>query len=251
MTLFVCVPVYRPRSNAVLFRWNRIGGPLRCDILMDRFCSIRLISKDTAYLDVDLLEQRYSMDRIVISARREHESQRIAQAIHQGMNLRISAASGHSLCFILGFFPTIGALMHLAGCRIYGDVLKIRINGQCLKNCFKHSELLPFAKAAIDCLPRVISFRQFSPRCPSSGNPQHPIQCCAVITFCRASAFPRLWMFWRQYILDSIPLAFCEFISFCSHVCSLHHPAHLCKFYFIQGLEYYFCYYSFAPLLAV
>ena len=155
------------------------------------------------------------------------------------MNLRISAASGHPNRLILAFFPTISALMYLAGCRVNGNVLKIRINSKCLKNCFKHPELLPFAKAAIDCLPRAISFRQFSPRRPSSGNPQHPIQCCAVITFCRASAFPCLWMFWRQHILDSFPLAFCEFIPFCSHVFMLHVPSYLCKFYFFkQGLMF-------------
>ena len=71
MALFICVPVHRPRSIAVLSGWNGIGGPLGCNILADRFCSVRLIAKDIASLDVNLLEQRYSMGGIMISAGRE------------------------------------------------------------------------------------------------------------------------------------------------------------------------------------
>lgn len=179
MALFICVPVHRPRSIAVLSGWNGIGGPLGCNILADRLCSVRLISKDVTSLDVDLLEQRYSMGGIMISAGRERmkASGLPKPSTKVWIFVFLPPLDIPTALFSL-FFPTLSALMYLAGCRVNGNVLKIRINGKCLKNCFKHPELLPFAKAAIDCLPRAISFRQFSPRRPSSGNPQHPIQCC-------------------------------------------------------------------------
>ena len=130
------------------------------------------------------------------------------------------------------FFPTIGALMHLAGCRVNRDVLKICIYGQSLEDRFKNPHVLPLPKAAVDSLPWAISLRKFSPRRTSSGNPQYPIHCTAVITFCRASAFPFLRVFWRQHIFDSIPFTFCEFISFRSHINSLLNRIRLCNFYF-------------------
>ena len=86
-------------------------------------------------------------------------------------------------------FATIGTLMYLAGCRVNRDVLKIRIYGQSLEDRFKNPHVLPLPKAAVDSLPWAISLRKFSPRRTSSGNPQYPIHCIAIITFCWASAF--------------------------------------------------------------
>lgn len=131
---------------------------------------------------------------------------------------------------LFSLFPAVRALMYLARCGIYGDVLKVGIHGQGLKYCFKNSFIPPFPKTAVYCLPWAISLRQFSPGCPSSGNPQDPIHCAAVIAFRRASPFPFLWVFWRQKLLDPFPLTFCEFISFCSHTISLHEFKPLCKF---------------------
>ena len=42
---------------------------------------------------------------IVVIAGTEQKSKRIAQAIHQSMNFRISAASGYAYCLIPRFFP--------------------------------------------------------------------------------------------------------------------------------------------------
>ena len=63
MTLFIGVPIHRPRSIAFLSWRNGIGGTLGGNILADRFCAVCLITKDIASFDVDLLEQGYSMGR--------------------------------------------------------------------------------------------------------------------------------------------------------------------------------------------
>ena len=105
MALFIGIPVHGPRSITVLSRRNDIRSILRSNVFTDRFGTVCFVSKNIASLNVDLLEQWNSMCRIVIRARRQHKSQRIAQAIHQSMNLRISAASGHSDSFIFSFFP--------------------------------------------------------------------------------------------------------------------------------------------------
>ena len=98
--------------------------------------------------------------------------------------------------------------------------------------CRKWSRQRYFAKTTVDCLPGSISFGKFSPRCTYSGKPQYSIHCTAVITFCRMSAFPFLWVLWRQHIFDSVPLTFCELVSFFSYMLSLHNFSRLCKFYF-------------------
>ena len=125
--------------------------------------------------------------------------------------------------------------MHLAGGGVNRDILEISIYGKGLEYSFKYAHVTPFPKTAVYCLPRTIPFRKFSPRCTSSGNPQHPIQCCAVITFCRASAFSFLGVLWRQQILDALPLAIRKFISFRSHMHSLHNCIRLFNFYFQTG----------------
>ena len=148
------------------------------------------------------------------------------------MNFCISSASRYADCLIFWFFPTIGALMHLAGGWVNGGILEVGIYRKGLEHGFKYPHFPLFPKTAVYCLPRTIPFREFSLRCPSSGNPQHPIQCCAVIIFCRASAFSSLGAPWWQQILDALPLAIREFISFRSHINSLHNCIPLFNFYF-------------------
>ena len=94
MSLLVGMPIDWPRIEVITFGRNRIGGFLRINIFPDCFRSIRLIAKDVAPCDVYLAEQGYSMYRIVVIAGTEQKSQRIAEAVHQSMDLRIPAASG-------------------------------------------------------------------------------------------------------------------------------------------------------------
>ena len=151
---------------------------------------------------------------------------------HQSMDFFSPAVPGYPNRHIFRFFSTIGTLMHLAGCCVYGDTLKIRFYEMSLKDCFKYTHLISLAKAAVNCMPWTISSRKLPPWRPPSDNPQHPIQCCTVITFCQASAFSFLWMFCWQHISEPIPLTFCEFISFYSHAPSLYDHLPLCNFIF-------------------
>lgn len=100
MSLLVGMPIDWPRIGVIAFGRNRIGGFLRINILPDCFRSIRLIAKDVAPCDFYLPEQGDSMYRVVVIAGAEQKSQRIAKAIHQSMDFRISAASGYTNCLI-------------------------------------------------------------------------------------------------------------------------------------------------------
>ena len=68
-----------------------------------------------------------------------------------------------------GFFPAIGTLMHLTGCRVDGDIFKIPVYSESLENCVKNPCISPLPKAGIYCLPRTAPLRKFSPRRPTSG----------------------------------------------------------------------------------
>ena len=59
-----------------------------------------------------------------------------------------------------------------------------------------------------------------------------PFIALPIITFCQAPAFLLPRVFWQQHILDSIPFTFHEFISFCSHMESLHKFISLYNLYF-------------------
>ena len=112
MPFFVGVPINRPRIGNIALRWDRIGCFLRINIVADRFCAIR---KNIASLNIDLTEQGDRVLGIMVIAGTKQKSKRIAQAIHQSMNFCVPAASGYADCLIFRFFPTVGALMHLAG----------------------------------------------------------------------------------------------------------------------------------------
>ena len=133
-------------------------------------------------------------------------------------------------------FLTIGTLMYLAGCGVNRDILKIRLHRQNLKNCLKDPHFPPLPKTGLSCLPGAISWWKFSPRCPSSDNPQQSIHPCALITLCRASTFPFFPMFRRQQSSDPFPFTFCQFIVFRFHTISLHSHLLLCNFYFSNTL---------------
>ena len=54
MPLSVGMPIYRPGITDIALWRDCIGGLLRNNVLSDRLCSVRLISKDIASLNVDL-----------------------------------------------------------------------------------------------------------------------------------------------------------------------------------------------------
>ena len=75
---------------------DRIDSTLRMDVFSDRFRAVCFVAEDIASCTIDLAEQRDSVNGIVVIAGTEQKSQRIAQTIHQSMDLRISAASGYA-----------------------------------------------------------------------------------------------------------------------------------------------------------
>ena len=96
MALLVGIPIYRPWIVDITLRWDRINSILGNDIFPDRFRTVCFVAEDIASRNIDLAEQRDRVNRIVIIAGTEQKSQRIAQAIHQSMDLRISAAPGYA-----------------------------------------------------------------------------------------------------------------------------------------------------------
>ena len=105
MTLFVGIPIYVPRIDHVAFGRNRIGRILRINVVSYHLSAIGLVPKNIAPLNIDLAEQGDSMCCVMFIAGTQQKNQRIAQAIHQSMNLRIAAASGNAYRLIFCFFP--------------------------------------------------------------------------------------------------------------------------------------------------
>ena len=100
MTLLVGIPIYWPWIADIALGWNRIGSILRINVFSYCLRTIGLIAEDIAPLDIDLAEQRDGVLGIVVITGTEQKSKRIAQAIHQSMNFRVSAASGYAYCLI-------------------------------------------------------------------------------------------------------------------------------------------------------
>ena len=100
MPFLVGVPVHRPGVVDVALWRNRTGSILRLDVVSYRSGPIGFISENIAPFNIDLAEQRDGMLGIMVIAGTEQKSKRIAQAIHQSMNFRVSAASGYAYCLI-------------------------------------------------------------------------------------------------------------------------------------------------------
>ena len=107
MPFLVGVPVHRPGVVDVALWRDRIGSILLIDVVSYRFGPIGFIAKDIAPLNIDLAEQGDGVLGIVAITGTEQKSKRIAQAIHQSMNFRVSAASGYAYCLISRFFPPL------------------------------------------------------------------------------------------------------------------------------------------------
>ena len=148
------------------------------------------------------------------------------------MNFRVSAAARHANSFFFSFFYS----------RWHSDVLCRMLNQwKCFQNLRLWREFeIPLQIPPYPAISETVRTRSAKAHIvlevlatvPLLWQSTASIQCCAVITFCRASAFPFLRVLWRQYIFNSIPLTFCEFIPLCSHAYSLHNFMPLCKFYF-------------------
>ena len=83
-------------------------GTMVGDKLTKRPFAIGFISKDSRPFQGNLAEQYFSDSDVMNVASGQHDLYRVAQSVHNGMNLRASAAATHSNALInLGFRPDI------------------------------------------------------------------------------------------------------------------------------------------------
>ena len=81
-------------------------GTMVGDKLTKRPFAIGFISKDSRPFQGNLAEQHFSDSDVMNVASGQHDLYRVAQSVHNGMNLRASAAATHSNALInLGFRP--------------------------------------------------------------------------------------------------------------------------------------------------
>ena len=81
-------------------------GTMVGDKLTKRPFAIGFISKDSRSFQVNPAEQFFSDSNVMNVAGGQHDLYRVAQSVHNGMNLRSSAAATHSNALInLGFRP--------------------------------------------------------------------------------------------------------------------------------------------------
>ena len=81
-------------------------GTMVGDKLTKRPFAIGFISKDSRPFQGNLAEQYFSDSDVMNVASGQHDLYRVAQSVHNGMNLRASAAATHSNALInLGFRP--------------------------------------------------------------------------------------------------------------------------------------------------
>ena len=163
----------------------------------------------------------------MVVPRRQHEFNRVSQSIHNSVQFCIQPASGSSNCLICRFFPSIGTFVNHDAGGIQTKVFHIRICGQRTKYGLQCAVIPPFGKSGVHRLPGAIRLQQFPPLCSAVGNPKHPIEHFSII-FPRTAPLSR--PFWRKHSFHSLPLFFCQFISFHVPIFALTYG--LCIIYF-------------------
>ena len=106
MTLLVKPPIDVPRIS---FTIPGRDAEVRVTVgnkLAKRPFAIGFISKDSRPFQGNLAEQHFSDSDVMNVASGQHDLYRVAQSVHNGMNLRSSATAAHSNALInLGFRP--------------------------------------------------------------------------------------------------------------------------------------------------
>jgi len=125
------------------------------------------------------------------------------------------------------FFPSIGTFVNLDAGGVQTKVFHIRICGQRTKYGLQCTVIPPFGKSGVHRLPGAIRLRQFPPLRSAVGNPKHPTEHFSII-FPRTAPLSR--PFWRKHSFHSLPLLFCQFISFHVPIFALTYD--LCNIYF-------------------
>ena len=99
-------PIDVPRISFIILGRDTEIRIMVGDELTKRPFAIGFISKDSRSFQVNSAEQLFSDSNVMNVAGGQHDLYRVAQSVHNGMNLRASAAAAHSNALIrLGFCP--------------------------------------------------------------------------------------------------------------------------------------------------
>ncbi len=93
MSVLVKIPVTIPGISLIGLVWNAEISVMVGDILSKSPFPISFIGQNRRTLDIDMTQQVFSDFDIVSTASAELDVNRIAQSIHNSMNLRTAAAS--------------------------------------------------------------------------------------------------------------------------------------------------------------
>ena len=106
MAFFVKVPIDIPRVGVIRLGRDAEVRVMISDKLAELPFAIGLVRKDSRPFQVNSAERFFSDSDVTGIAGRQHDLDRVAQSVHDSMNLGASAATAHSNALIdLGFRP--------------------------------------------------------------------------------------------------------------------------------------------------
>ena len=106
MAFLVKPPIDVPRISFIIPGRDTEIRIIVGDELAKRPLAIGFISQNSRSFQVNSAEQLFSDSNVMNVAGGQHDLYRVAQSVHNGMNLRASAAAAHSNALIrLGFCP--------------------------------------------------------------------------------------------------------------------------------------------------
>ena len=100
MAFFVKVPIDIPRVGVIRLGRDAEVRVMISDKLAELPFAIGLVRKDSRPFEVNSAEQFFSDSDVTGIAGRQHDLDRVAQSVHDSMNLGASAATAHSNALI-------------------------------------------------------------------------------------------------------------------------------------------------------
>ena len=100
MAFFVKVPIDIPRVGVIRLGRDAEVRVMVSDKLAELPFAIGLVRKDSRPFEVNSAEQFFSDSDVTGIAGRQHDLDRVAQSVHDSMNLGASAATAHSNALI-------------------------------------------------------------------------------------------------------------------------------------------------------
>lgn len=87
MALFIDPPVTTPRVHRIAFGWDSVFAILNLNVVQNLFCTVSPISKHIATRNVHVRQDIYRNRAIMDISGRKLKINRIAQTVHDSMNL--------------------------------------------------------------------------------------------------------------------------------------------------------------------